>query len=125
MAETLIKIPLAASVAHQVSTVTLDGRRFELRIDWIQRVRRWSLSIATESGVSLLRCKFLALRSDLLRQIRAVPEAPQGVLTLLDLENQDGEAEFGTLGKRHALVYYSTGAAPPVARTAPISSGAE
>lgn len=110
MADSLIKIPLAPSVPHQIATVTLDGRRFDLRVDWIQRVRRWAMSIATDSGESVLRCKFLALRSDLLRQVRARPEAPQGVLCLLDLENLDAEASFDTLGTRHALVYYSAGA---------------
>lgn len=107
MAGTLITIPLAPSVAHQVSTVTLDGRRFELRIDWIQRVRRWALSLSTDSGASIMRCKFLALRSDLLRQVRANPDAPQGTLALVDTENRDAEAGFTTLGGRHALVYLS------------------
>ena len=109
MSDSLIKIPLAPSVAHQVQTVTLDGRRFELRIDWIQRVRRWALSLSTDAGESIMRCKFLALRSDLLRQVRARPEAPQGVLTLLDLEAQDAEAGFASLGIRHVLTYYSAG----------------
>lgn len=105
----LITVPLAPELAHQTATVTLDGRRFELRVDWIQRVRRWSLSLATDAGTSLVRCKFLALRSDLLRQIRYNPDAPQGVLVLVDLENRDEEATFATLGKRHALLYYSAG----------------
>ena len=105
MTRPIIMIPLAASVAHQVSTVTLDGRRFELRIDWVQRVRRWSLSLATDSGASIVRCKFMALRSDLLRQVHWNPDAPQGILTLLDLENQDVEAGFASLGGRHQLIY--------------------
>lgn len=105
----LIKIPLAPSVAHQTQTITLDGRRFQLRADWIQRVRRWAISLSTDAGTSILRCKFLALRSDLLRQVRARPESPQGVLTLLDLEARDEEAGYASLGGRHVLVYYSAG----------------
>lgn len=111
MAETLIKLPIAPSTPHQVSTVTLDGRRYDLRIDWIQRVRRWSLSLSTAAGVSIMRGKFLALRSDLLRQVRWNPDAPQGVLVLLDLEDRDVEATLGSLGVRHVLVYYSAGTA--------------
>lgn len=101
----LITLPVAPGVAHQIATVTLDGRRFQLRLDWIQRIRRWSLSLATEAGASIVRCKQLALRSDLLRQVRYLPEAPEGVLTVVDLEKADAEATLFSLGRRHALVY--------------------
>ncbi len=107
MAIQILTIPVAPSLGSQVFTTTLDGRRFELRLDWIQRVRRWALSLSTDSGTPLLRCKFAAVRSDLLRQIRWNPNAPQGYLTVVDSEAQDTEAGFASLGARHALIYVS------------------
>jgi hypothetical protein len=109
MAATIVTIPVAAGVPHQSFTLALDGRRFEVRLNWIQRVRRWALDLATDSGESLMRCKFLATRADTLRQIRSNPDAPQGCLSVVDTENQDTEASLATLGRRHALIYLTDG----------------
>lgn len=105
---TLITIPVAPSIAHQIQTVTLDGRRFQLRLDWIQRIRRWAMTLSTDSGTPIVSCKLLAVRADLLRQHRYREDTPQGVLAVVDTETgADAESGFATLGGRHRLIYLS------------------
>lgn len=104
----LVTIPVAPGVPAQDVTVTLDGRRFVLRLDWNARIGRWMLDLSTENGAAILRAKGLALRADLLRQVRYRTDAPPGVLMAIDTQAQDAEVSLGTLGlrTRHRLVYF-------------------
>ncbi len=104
-------IPVRPKVPHFEQTTTLDGRPFRLRFDWIQRIERWTISIYTGGGEALTLCKGLVLNGDALRQIRYDPRAPQGVLTVVDLEAQDVEPTLTSLGVRHRVLYFS-GAVP-------------
>lgn len=105
---TVYTIPVAARTAHQTQTTTLDGRRFRISLDWNQRIQRWFVSLATDEGVWIFRSKGLVLGSDILRQTRYLPEAPQGALVLLDLQDQDVEASLDSLGARHRIFYFGS-----------------
>ena len=106
----LIRLPIARQRAHQVFTTTLDGSRYTFRLSWLQRTARWIFDLETEAGTVLLAGKGLAVRADLLRQIRANVLAPPGVLMLVDLQGAtpagEAEASLDTLGDRHALFYF-------------------
>jgi len=83
--------------------ITLDGRRYRIRVEWLGRLARWTLSISTADGTLLLGTKGLVLGSDLLRRSRHDPRVPQGILYLEDLQGADEEATLGSLGVRHVL----------------------
>ena len=101
----MITIPIAWRTAAQKQITTLDGRRYTLSLDWIQRIKRWTFTLSTESGAAIMSGKGLALRADLLRQNRWDPRCPPGALMLIDTEG-DQEPDLESLGRRHALVYF-------------------
>lgn len=103
----ILTIPVTPSVPAQDQTTTLDGRPYRFRFRWIQRISRWSVSIETGSGVSIVAAKGLVLGVDLLRQVRYRTDAPPGVLGVVDLEKGDVEPSLDTLGARHRVVYVS------------------
>lgn len=104
---TLYTIPVPRDrVAHFVQTTTFDGRPFRLRFSWNGRIGRWFVSIATGAGVDLVQSKALVLGADVLRQVRWNPDAPQGSLTVVDLEGAGVEASLDSLGTRHRVVYF-------------------
>jgi hypothetical protein len=100
---TAFRIPLRPSRAAQTVAVTLDGRRYRLRLDWLGRLQRWSFSLSTVGGTLLLGTKGLVLGADLLKHHRHNPEIPQGVLYLEDLQGAGEEATLDSLGVRHVL----------------------
>ena len=102
---TALQIPLRANIPAQSVSVTLDGRRYRLQLDWIGRIRRWSFSLATESGTSIVRSKGLVLGADLLKRSRHNALCPQGALILTDLQQLEAEATIDSLGVRHVLYY--------------------
>lgn len=99
---TILVVPIAPGVAHQSQTTTLDGRPFEIRLDWIGRIERWTISIE-----GIVQCKGLCLGADLLRQYRHDPAAPQGTLVLVDTQGGDVEPDLYSLGVRQQLWYVS------------------
>lgn len=100
------KIPLRPNLAAQRVRVTLDGRRYRLDLDWIQRLRRWSFSLFTDSGDPIVRCKGLVLGADLLKRTRYRADCPQGALLLVDRRDMNEDASLDSLGVRHDLIYY-------------------
>ncbi len=94
-------VPAASGVPHQVQITTLDGRPFTLRFDWIGRIERWTISID-----GIVSCKGLVLGADILRQTRYNPEAPQGVLLVVDMMGADVEPDLYSLGIRHKILYF-------------------
>lgn len=102
----LLTIPVAIGVPDQSQTTTLDGRPFRFRFRWLGRIERWMLDLETDSGSPIFRCKGLVLGSDLLRQTRWNPEAPQGALMVADSLGQGVEAGLYTLGARHRVLYF-------------------
>lgn len=97
-------IPLV-STPHQIQTTTLDGKRFRLRVDWNGRIERWFFDLLRDDDTPIVLGKALVTNADLLRQYRADPTCPQGVLMLVDQEGKDAEAGVLDLGTRHALWY--------------------
>lgn len=104
----VIEIPFAPGVPRQRQTTTLDGRRYEFTFDWNARIERWFFDLSTEGGIYLYRAKGLAVRADTLRQIRHLPEAPPGTLTLVDLTGADQEPGLYDIGKTHLILYVDT-----------------
>jgi hypothetical protein len=98
------RIPLRPNIAAQSVTLTLDGRRYRLDLDWIGRIRRWSFSLYTADGTPIVQGKGLVVGADLLRRTRYNPACPQGALHLVDLRG-DTDAALDTLGVRHALYF--------------------
>lgn len=98
-------LPIASGVAHQEQTLTLDGRRYRLRLDWSGRLDRWAFDLLDSAEVPIVLSGGLVLGTDMLRQVRSSPRTPPGALVLLDTEGQDAEATLFSLGGRHALVY--------------------
>jgi hypothetical protein len=106
----LLTIPVGHRIAAQTQITTLDGRRYRLSLDWLQRIARWTFSLETEAGDAICSTKGLATRGDLLRLFRWNPACPPGVLTVIDtLAGGDSEPELDTLGRRHALIYFEAG----------------
>lgn len=109
MTATWYTIPVSPGVPDQVQTTTLEGRPFVFRFQWIQRIDRWIFDLETGSGTAIVRCKGLALGGDLLRQVQYRPEAPQGLLTVVDLEGKNEEPTLSSLGARHRVAYVVEG----------------
>lgn len=99
-------IPIAQGVPYQTQTTTLDGRRYRLSFAWNQRIERWFISVETDSGVPIVSNKVLALRSDILRQVRSNPLAPQGGLVAVDLRGTGVEPTLTDLGDRVKIFYF-------------------
>jgi len=93
-------------VPSQILTVTLDGRPYVFRFFWNQRAMRWFYDLSLPSGLSIQRCKGLCLGADPLRQVRARPESPQGVLTVIDTLGQNREPSLTSINGRHRVVYF-------------------
>ena len=92
------------SRAAQSITLTLDGRRYRLDLDWIGRIRRWSFSLYTAAGAPIVRSKGLVVGADLLGRTRHDPRCPQGALHVVDLQG-DSDASLDSLGVRHVLYF--------------------
>lgn len=103
----LVILPTTPSVADQTALVTLDGRPFRFRFQWLGRIERWVFDLSRGDGTPIVLCKGLVIGADALRQVRYDPTAPQGVLTLVDSEGQGLEAGFDTLGVRHLVAYFT------------------
>lgn len=103
---TLITIPVARREPHQEQTTTLDGRPFVIRLDWIQRIQRWTISLFSPNGDAIVQCKGLVLGADILRQVRYNPAAPQGGLVVVDMQGADVEPDLDSLGGRHRILYF-------------------
>ena len=102
----LLIIPLAVQVPRQTQTTTLDGRPYVIETDYNGRLDRWFFSLSTTAGEYLIRSKALVTGSDLLRQVRHNPHAPQGALAVADLVGS-ADPSFDTLGARHVLLYFT------------------
>ena len=101
-------IPVLPSVPAQEVVVTLEGRRYILRLDWLGRIETWSFSLFTENETPIVQGKGLVLGADLLRLSRHVPGCPQGQLYLADAQGLDAEATLESLGVRHLVVYVTS-----------------
>jgi hypothetical protein len=114
MAASLLTLNVKPMDPSQNVRVTLDGRVFVFRFWWNQRISRWFFDLETESGISILRAKGLCAGADALRQVRARPEAPQGVLTVMDTSGKALEPSLASIGVDaiHRVVYFSDGAPP-------------
>jgi len=98
-------IPTRPLRAAQSITVTLDGARYRVDLDWNARIGRWFLSLFGASGSAIVRSKALVLGSDLLRQARHSEACPRGLLIVRDMQDQDAEASLDSLGVRHRLYF--------------------
>jgi hypothetical protein len=105
----IIEIPIKSGAASQNQLTTLAGRRYRIAFDWNQRIGRWFIGLETESGDVLLSGKALSVNTDLLRQIRHIPECPEGMLMLLDPTGADREADLYSVGVDHVLAFGSEG----------------
>ncbi len=101
-------IPVLSGVPSQEILITLEGRRYLLRLDWLGRLETWSFSLFTENETPFLQGKGLVLGADLLRLSRHVPGCPQGSLLLTDSQGLDAEATLSSLGVRHLLIYVTS-----------------
>ena len=97
------RIPIRPSRPSQTIAISLDGRRYRLRLEWLGRLARWAFSLYTAEGVLLLGTKGLVLGADLLKRSRHDPRIPQGVLYLADLQGANADATLDSLGVRHIL----------------------
>lgn len=100
----LVAIPVGRE-ASQVRTVTLDGRSYQLEIEWVQRLGQWVFSLRTGAGALLVGSKALTVGSDLLRQVRHDPRVPLGALGVLDTQTPPRDPAWGDWGDRHVLLY--------------------
>jgi len=102
-----ILIPTTPGRAHYSQTTTLDGRAYVLEFDWIQRWQRWTLSVSTSAGVSLLRGAPLLCGVDLLAPHRWDLRLPPGSLGIFNAQNQGGDPDLTALGidQSFTLVY--------------------
>ena len=101
----VLNLPVLSGSPRQTALITLGDRGYQLTLDWNQRISRWFMDLATESGEYLLRAKGLATRADILGQIRYLPACPEGSLILVDLSGADSEASLYSLGVDHRLWY--------------------
>jgi hypothetical protein len=91
--------------------VRLDGRAYTIKLEWIGRIDRWSISMPGIFGVRLL-----TTGSELLRAHRFNPLCPPGALFLYDRKGEDREATFLSLGAEdgHSLIDVTADTVAPV-----------
>ena len=86
-------------------TVTLGGRDYELTFRWSQRMGRWSLDVADQSGAPIVSGQVLAPGFGVLRG-SIDTRRPAGDLVLLDTQAPPiTDPSFTSLGDRHQLLY--------------------
>lgn len=122
MASQLLNIPVSPIVPSQIMTITLDGRPFVFRFWWNQRAMRWFYDLSLPNGTPIQTCKGLCTGADPLRQVRARPEAPQGVLAVVDTTGAHTEPSLTSIGGRHRVVYFQETSAQTRALEAPALS---
>jgi len=96
-------IPLSPGVPHYTQRTSLDGREYQLELQWNQREARWYLGLADEHGESIHRCK-LVLDWPLLRRVRGT-RRPPGSLVAVDATGSMLPPTLDDLGTRVQLVY--------------------
>jgi hypothetical protein len=107
---TVLALPVRSGLAAQRFSVILDGRRYRIDLDWLGRIRRWSISLALDGGSVVWGSRILATTADLLRQHRHRDDVPPGILACIDLAGLDREPDLETLGRPdgHSLVYLTS-----------------
>lgn len=101
----MLKIPVSSGEPSQTFTITLDGRRFILIIEWNDRMHRWFFKLSTESGQAIMSGKHLATSFDLLAQIRSFDYSPPGILIVVDTTKVGNDPDLYSLGNTHLLMY--------------------
>lgn len=101
----VVSIPVAPGVPHQSFTTTLDGARYAITLRWLQRVERWHISVATDSGTAILSGRALAWGADVLSYAHSIVGAPPGPLYVLTPDGIPSEPTLSGLGDTHYLLY--------------------
>lgn len=100
----IIQIPLRNDLDNYEFSVDLDGATYIMEIHWNDRTSQWSLILKDDVSNVLIGAVPLVINSDLIGRFQ-IDEAPQGVLTLLDISGTDVEPAKADLGIRCVLVY--------------------
>lgn len=86
---------------------SLDGREYELRIDYVGRLDRFTLDISTGEGDELAKGIRLISNWPLLRRRQHEPRLPPGELFIVDGSGIGDPAGLDQLGDPFQLIYYT------------------
>lgn len=98
----LVLPPTPRGEAHIEQVTVLSGVAWTIRLDFVQRLGRWTLTLARPDGRVVLRAKPCVVGADMARY---VPELP-GALTVVDTRG-DVDPWYSDMGPggTHALTY--------------------
>lgn len=97
--------------AHTEQITTLDGVQYVIAFDWIQRWRRWVLSLSTTGGAPIVSGLPVVTGVDLLGPFKHDTRIPQGVLIVADESADNHDPTWGDFGPdgSHVLYYFGDG----------------
>jgi hypothetical protein len=99
-----IQIPLRNDLDDYEFTIDLDGRTFNMQVQWNSRASQWSLILKNDAQAEVVGGIPLVVNSDLIG--RFMSEAlPQGILTLFDTSGANRDPDKADLGVRCLLLY--------------------
>ena len=104
-------IPTLEGVPDYTMRTRFDGRDFNMRFLWNERIERWSMSIFDADQVPLAVGIVIITNRPLTRYYRWNAAMPQGDLTAWDLSNPAGEPPGlyeMAIGRRVELAYQAT-----------------
>lgn len=90
-------IVIPADRAFIVQRVTLDGREYVLTLKWLQRVEKWSVSLADQDEVPILSGVKLVADYPLLTLCRHDARCPPGELLASDSSRQGLDPHFADI----------------------------
>lgn len=88
--------------AHVEQVTVLSGTAWTIRLDYVQRLGRWTMSLLRPDGSAAMRGQAVVVGADITRHVRDVP----GALLCVDTAG-DADPWFPDLGPEgtHAIVY--------------------
>lgn len=100
-------VPIAPNgVAHWTQRTALDGRDYQLTLDWSQREGKWRLDLADQDGVAIRSGIALVVNWQLLAGVTDT-RRPPGELVLVDTMGRAEDPGFADLGSRFVLLYFA------------------
>lgn len=94
-------------VFRYLARVQLDGVFYRFYYQWNEVDQSWHLDIATDGSVALIRNIRLSLATDVLGCLRADPDFPPGILSIVNVVDGATEPTLETFGDTVQVLYRS------------------
>ena len=105
----MIRIPIAPDLREQRLQVSLDGTRYVIRIEWLERVGAWYLHLATAADVPIVTGLRIFGSGYVLGSL-ADDRRPAGQIMAVSSSTPETPPAWGELGtgRRVQLVFLTT-----------------